>query len=263
MRNAQQSSNQTQQTPNSQSTHVPPQLTQKRKSPLLFVALIVLLVGLTVAFVYKYYELKQKLDNQQPAPSGKVSTADSQPDSQEKLRNLTELIVLPEKKLSIEGKDLRLKFFQTNTSVFSLLVDYTPRPHTPTETDVTKVTSIPQRNIISSWEVDFSSNSRPDLALVSLSDIFLSSDSRFLIFETVTDGISIYDYQQNKIIRSLVKILPEIEGSNLVKIQENKIILGLFEGWGGICDDNAYKVDLANLAVTQLQSKETMKKCTP
>lgn len=74
MKNSEPTLNQTSSIPTSQpeniptSTLTPPQpLTSKTKKPYLLISLIVFLLGATGTFAYKYYQVKQQLDNQQPA----------------------------------------------------------------------------------------------------------------------------------------------------------------------------------------------------
>lgn len=155
-----------------------------------------------------------------------------------------------EVKLDLEGRDLRLSSFEIDGSVVTMLIDYTPIPHTPKETDVLKITSIPQKNVIKSWIHTIRINPK----------VFLSSDYQFLVFEF--GEISVYDFEEKELINSLASKIPQIESTSVVRLENNSIILGLFEGREGICDENAFSVDLDSFAVKQLQPKSTMKQCS-
>lgn len=187
--------------------------------------------------------------------SGTLSTFRSFKKSAEQARapEQAELPILSEQKLDIQERDLRLKYYQADDLFISFLVDYTPKPHTPSETDVEKVTTLPQQNIIIGWE-------RRQRQVIP-NKVLLSSDQRFLIISSVLYGISIYDYQEDVLTRSLEILRPEVSGASLVKIEDGKLFLGLADGRGGICDENAYSVSLEDFTVKLLQPKEAMKRC--
>lgn len=141
-----------------------------------------------------------------------------------------------ETKIDLEGKDIRLKSFELEGSVITMLIDYTP----------------PQRNVVKSWIGKTSINPKK---------IFLSANKRYLVFEFA--DISVYDFEEKVLVNSLNSRIPQIEGTNVIRLEDNSIMLGLFEGRGGICDENAFSVDLDSFTVKQLQPRSAMKYCSP
>ena len=155
-----------------------------------------------------------------------------------------------EVKANIVGKDLRLRYIWLENQVVTLLIDYTPIPHVPKDSDVIKFTSQPQQNVIKSWIRTVEASPR----------ILLSSDQRYLVFEGF-DGISIYDFQEKELINIQSDKHAELTGTSVYALENNLIILGLYEGRGGICDDRALSVDIDTFRITQLQPKSSMQRC--
>lgn len=155
-----------------------------------------------------------------------------------------------EVKQDIDGKDIRLRFFWIedneyiiNDEVITMLTDQTVE-----ELDSGATKS--QTRIIKSWIWSVAVHPK----------MFISDDKKYLVFQSHPE-ISIYNFDEKVLINSLIETVPGIEGTNLVRLDENSIILGLFEGRGGVCEEDVFSVNLDTFEVIQLTPRPEMERC--
>jgi hypothetical protein len=227
------------------------QVSFKQVSKYLVIVLIFVFILMTFGFTwlgYQFYLSRIRYD------SYNQSLID-QKNIQSKSFNLSQI------KLDIPSKDLILEYLISDNSTYVLLFDHTVMPHPSPVSWSEKGLGWYENKIISSWVDYHTMGSNPKISRDYISPIFLSADGRFLVFHTARDGISVYDYKQKKLVRSLNVELPEIKDADLESMTGDTIKLGLFEGMGGICDENAFEVNLLDYSVKKLQSDTTLKQC--
>jgi len=145
----------------------------------------------------------------------------------------------------VPDKDMRLQYIWRDKDVISLLIDYTPTYITEGGSPV----HLNRRNVIKSWIQNGPVHPK----------MFLTPDHERLVISAY--GVFIYDFQSGSLRDLQVDSRIEMVSTEIIGIENNSIIFGLYEGRGGICDDRALSVDIDTFRITQLQPKSSMQRC--